>query len=186
MAATRGELHGASAAGRTRLKRRSSSADARAAPNAPKPGGFGTPAERSPSATRTVTGLAGATPNATPRQTRSRSAVPPTTTAGLRSRGARTRNRQRVGAGAEPNRTALAKPKASPAKLCIPERDTEANDADLKSTPLGLPALVWTGNCIDGKADGHGHAVWCYPTEQLYSVRPRTPNRLKVNWVCPD
>lgn len=43
---------------------------------------------------------------------------------------------------------------------------TETNNSYLESTPLGLPALVWTGNCIDGKAHGHGHAVWCYPTEE--------------------
>ena len=24
------------------------------------------------------------------------------------------------------------------------------------------------------------------PPLKLFSVRPRTPNRLKVNWVCPD
>ena len=33
------------------------------------------------------------------------------------------------------------------------------------------PAVAWTGDCIDGKADGRGRAVWCFPTPVAWADR---------------
>ncbi len=33
------------------------------------------------------------------------------------------------------------------------------------------PAVAWTGDCIDDKADGRGRAVWCFPTPVAWADR---------------